>query len=107
MCELVWGELGTFVKKTCIRRKHPLYATWSLQMVGVMVPYLPRVMVAVCLLLMGMGLQSSVFLRVYLLMFVSVSSVCDEHAQAQALAGLWAPRPRSLHPCSRHACRAS
>ena len=59
-------------------------------MVGVMVPYLPRVMVAVCLLLMGMGLQSSVFLRVYLLMFVSVSSVC-EHAQAQALAGLWAP----------------
>ena len=45
-------------------------------MVGVMVPYLPRVMVAVCLLLMGMGLQSSVFLRVYLLMFVSVSSVC-------------------------------
>ena len=60
-------------------------------MVGVMVPYLPRVMVAVCLLLMGMGLQSSVFLRVYLLMFVSVSSVCDEHAQAQALAGLCAP----------------
>ena len=25
MCELVWGELGKFVNKRCIRRKHPLY----------------------------------------------------------------------------------
>ena len=26
MCELVWGELGKFVNKRCVRRKHPLYA---------------------------------------------------------------------------------
>jgi hypothetical protein len=25
MCELVWGELGKFVNKRCVRRKHPLY----------------------------------------------------------------------------------
>ena len=25
MCELVWGELDTFVKKTWVRRKHSLY----------------------------------------------------------------------------------
>jgi hypothetical protein len=25
MCELVWGELGKFIKKSCVRRKHPLY----------------------------------------------------------------------------------
>ena len=25
MCELVWGEPGTFVKKRRVRRKHPLY----------------------------------------------------------------------------------
>jgi hypothetical protein len=24
MCELVWGELGKFIKKSCVRRKHPL-----------------------------------------------------------------------------------
>ena len=25
MCELAWGEPGTFLKKRRVRRKHPLY----------------------------------------------------------------------------------
>ena len=29
MCELVWDELGTFVKKICIRRKHSLYGSYG------------------------------------------------------------------------------
>jgi hypothetical protein len=28
MCELVWGELGTFVKKMCSEKTPPLYIRW-------------------------------------------------------------------------------
>ena len=30
MCKLVWGELGKFVNKSCVRRKHPLYMYYHL-----------------------------------------------------------------------------
>jgi hypothetical protein len=34
MCELVWGELGKFIKKSCVRRKHPLYVFYLLFLVS-------------------------------------------------------------------------